>query len=538
MTDKTNSSSPSIAKGTFVRDATGLTRQLGAKDAVMFNLLNMGIPWTFLYLVFAAQLFPGVNLPLTVLLGFPLVVVTALTYYLLTSIMPRTGGDFVWVGRIIHPSIGFMNNFALAVFFLAFMGPVSGWLFQYGIGTILINLSTDTGNAIYANLAGQLSGPIPTFVAGLIVLGVITVASVAGLKWNFRFQWAMFVLLIAGVLTFLVVMATTSNSQFMANFNSKSGLDYATVISAAQSTGYNTGFTLTGTLLGSVFSFLNYYGFNFSTFIAGEVKNSKRSQLIGIIGAAAIFAFFMFIVFESAYIVMGQPFLHAASYLASITTNSPWTLQSPPVLQYLVIFANSNPIVGILVPLAIIGSVFGSLLTIMTAVVRQTFAWSFDRVIPTKFADLDSRWGSPIYALGLVVVVSLLFIALNAFTTILQYLSYSTSGLWATTGVVGLAAAILPFKRKDLLGYFVSNRRWALVVSGILTFLGGLAVAAIALSPAYLQATTGGSAISPLNILGLFLTFIVGIAIYFISWGIRKSRGIDLSLNMKEIPPE
>ena len=202
------------------------------------------------------------------------------------------------------------------------------------------------------------------------------------------------------------------------------------------------------------------------------------------------------------------------------------------------IFANSNPIVGILVPLAIIGSVFGSLLTIMTAVVRQTFAWSFDPVFPTKFADLDRRWGSPIYALALVVALSLVFIALNAFTTILAYLSYSTSGLWATTAVVGLAAAILPFKRKDLLGYFASNRKWALVIFGAITFLGGAAVAAIALSPAYLQATTGGSAISPLNILGLFLTFIVGLAIYFISYGVRKSRGIDLSLNMKDIPPE
>ncbi|MFI5420698.1 MAG: APC family permease, partial [Nitrososphaerales archaeon] len=492
--------SPTVTKGTFVREATGLTRQLGAKDAVMFNLLNMGIPWTFLYLFFAALLFPGVNLPLTVLLGFPLVVVTAATYYLLTSVMPRTGGDFVWVGRIIHPSIGFMNNFALAVFFIAFMGPVSGWLFQYGIGTILINLSIDTGNASYANLASQLSGAVPTFVAGLIVLGVITLASVAGLKWNFRFQWAMFGLLIVGVLTFLVVMATTSNSQFMSHFNSMSGLDYNTLIGKAQSAGYNTGLTLTGTLLGSVFSFLNYYGFNFSTFIAGEVKNSKRSQLIGIIGAAAIFAAFMFIIFESAYIVMGQPFLHAASFLSG-TANSAWTLPSQPVLQFLVIFANSNPIVGILVPLAIIGSVFGSLLTIMTAVVRQTFAWSFDRVFPTKFADLDRRWGSPIYALALVVALSLVFIALNAFTTILAYLSYSTSGLWATTAVVGLAAAILPFKRKDLLGYFASNRKWALIILGVITFLGGAAVAAIALSPAYLQATTGGSAISPLNIL-------------------------------------
>jgi APA family basic amino acid/polyamine antiporter len=533
----TGSTSASSQARVFVRDATGLTRQLGAKDALMFNLLNMGIPWTFLYLFFAALLFPGVDLPLTVLIAFPVIVVTAITYYILTSIMPRTGGDFVWVGRIIHPSIGFMNNFALAVFFISFVGPVSGWLFQYGIGSILLNLSADTGNSSYASFVNQLNGPIPTLVAGLIVLSVITLAAISGLKWAFRFQWAMFGLAMLGVLTFLAVMATTSNATFISHFNTMSGINYDSVIVTAKKAGYNTGFTLTGTLLGSVFSFLNYYGFNFSTFIGGEVKNSKRSQFYGIIGSVGVFALFMFLVFQSAYTVMGQQFLHAASYLAG-TGNSAWALPSPPVLQYLVVYANSSPIVGIIVPLAIIGSVFGSLETILIAVVRQTFSWSFDRVIPTKFSEIDSRFSSPVYALALVVAVSLVFIVLNAFTTILTYLSYETSGMWATTGIVGLAAVILPFRRKDLVRSLSGNKKRILVVSGVITFLGGLAVAALALSPAYLLSTTGGSAINPLNIAGLFFTFIIGLLIYLCSWAVRKRSGLDLVLNMKEIPPE
>jgi APA family basic amino acid/polyamine antiporter len=333
------------------------------------------------------------------------------------------------------------------------------------------------------------------------------------------------------------VMATTSNATFISHFNTMSGINYDSVIVTAKKAGYNTGFTLTGTLLGSVFSFLNYYGFNFSTFIGGEVKNSKRSQFYGIIGSVGVFALFMFLVFQSAYTVMGQQFLHAASYLAG-TGNSAWALPSPPVLQYLVVYANSSPIVGIIVPLAIIGSVFGSLETILIAVVRQTFSWSFDRVIPTKFSEIDSRFSSPVYALALVVAVSLVFIVLNAFTTILTYLSYETSGMWATTGIVGLAAVILPFRRKDLVRSLSGNKKRILVVSGVITFLGGLAVAALALSPAYLLSTTGGSAINPLNIAGLFFTFIIGLLIYLCSWAVRKRSGLDLVLNMKEIPPE
>ena len=117
-------------------------------------------------------------------------------------------------------------------------------------------------------------------VAGIIVLAIITISLVAGLRWTFRFQWAMFGLAMLGVLTFLGVMATTSNATFVSNFNANSGLNYNSVISAAQNGGYSLGYTLTGTLLGSVFSFLNYYGFNFSTFVGGEVRNSNRSQLV------------------------------------------------------------------------------------------------------------------------------------------------------------------------------------------------------------------------------------------------------------------
>ncbi len=523
----------------FVRDATGLTRQLSARDALMFNLLNMGIPWTFFYLFFAALLFPGVNLPATVLIGYPLVIVTAITYYYLTVMMPRTGGDFVWVGRIIHPSIGFMNNFALAIFFLSFLGPVSGWLFSYGIQLILVNLSTVTGNTSYATLASQFSGTIPTLIAGLIVIAVITLVAFAGLKWAFRFQWLTFVLVLIGVITFLITMATTTNAQFIATFNRLSGANYNNVISSAQNAGYNTSFTLTGTLLGSVFSFLNYYGYNFSTFVGGEVKNAGRAQLWGILGSTAIFGFFMFLVFQSAYVVMGQPFLHAASFLAG-TSNSAWTLPEPPLLQYLVIYASANPVVAVLVPLGIIGSVFGSLETILLAVVRQTFAWSFDRIVPTKFSQVDSRRSSPVYALALIAVIGLFFIVLNDLTSVFQYLSYETSGLWATTGIVGLAAALLPFRRKDIFSNAPSSvkKKWTLVALGTAGFIGSFIVAALALSPAYLQATTGGASISPLNIAGLVLTFVLGLVIYFISSSARKSKGIDLRMAMMEIPPE
>src|SRR5437016_5381292 len=76
----------------FVRDATGLTRQLSAKDIIMFNILFMGIPQGMVYLYFAASVYQGVNLPLTVIISAPLVFVMAMTCYLMAVAFPRTGG--------------------------------------------------------------------------------------------------------------------------------------------------------------------------------------------------------------------------------------------------------------------------------------------------------------------------------------------------------------------------------------------------------------------------------------------------------------
>jgi APA family basic amino acid/polyamine antiporter len=103
----------------FARDATGLTRQIGAWDAFLGNILAMGVSYFFVFAYFASLLFPGANLPVTVFVTLIPGIVVALLYYLFTVAMPRTGGDYVWTSRILHPSLGFMTNVVLTFTWLS-----------------------------------------------------------------------------------------------------------------------------------------------------------------------------------------------------------------------------------------------------------------------------------------------------------------------------------------------------------------------------------------------------------------------------------
>lgn len=92
----------SSSKKLFVRDATGLTSSLSGRDAMVGNILAMGVSYFMVFAFFASLLYPGVNLPYTVLVTLVPCVVVATIYYLFTVSMPRTGGDYVWVSRVVR----------------------------------------------------------------------------------------------------------------------------------------------------------------------------------------------------------------------------------------------------------------------------------------------------------------------------------------------------------------------------------------------------------------------------------------------------
>ena len=89
----------------FVRNSTGLVRQASAFDAMVFNaVFSAPVGATLAWGVFfALSVFPGADLVTATLISFAINAPVVIMMALMASSMPRTGGDYVWVSRILSP---------------------------------------------------------------------------------------------------------------------------------------------------------------------------------------------------------------------------------------------------------------------------------------------------------------------------------------------------------------------------------------------------------------------------------------------------
>ncbi|MDA4133429.1 MAG: amino acid permease, partial [Thaumarchaeota archaeon] len=170
------------------------------------------------------------------------------------------------------------------------------------------------------------------------------------------------------------------------------------------------------------------------------------------------------------------------------------------------------------------------------------FAWSFDRVIPSAFASVNNRTRTPVNAVLLMVVVSLVYLYISVFNAndLTVLFSYGTAGTFIAFIFVAFAAIVYPYRRKDLFGSSsddLAKRK----IGGLplITILGALSlVISIYVVYALLAPAIGGPTFGTVLEEGIGPTFILGAVIYLIAYAARRGQRIDLSLIAREIPPE
>src|SRR5215467_3556921 len=161
----------------FVRDATGLVREYGALDTLLFASV-------FVFaLVFTITQFPwfygntaGADLTATLFIAAVSFIFLMLAYWAIAVLMPRTGNDYVWVSRVFHPSIGFTWGliYVLIVFLAAFIGAGTGPL-AFAVSSIFTTVGLISGSAYMTGLGSYFGGALGGFEVAVLLTILVAV---------------------------------------------------------------------------------------------------------------------------------------------------------------------------------------------------------------------------------------------------------------------------------------------------------------------------------------------------------------------------
>jgi amino acid transporter len=533
----------------FVRDATGLVRSLGFFDAFLLNMAVLNMTGGFVFSILTVFYFPGASLPLVFLLGGIPALGIFLVYAIFSAAFPRTGGDYIYVSRTLHPSIGFgvgmLNVFGFFVFLLT---GFNAWYMVYtGFPTLLTALCVVTGNPSYGATAAYLSKQISfDFLLSTMMLALGALVVLFGMnvfRWSLR---VIFLYYFASAVTLAVALFSTNHQAFVATMETVSGLgSYEKILSNAGQYG-NYQFSLVQTILAFVpLGFLTFTGFQSSTYVGSEIKNPKKNQVMALGLSMGVTWIYLVVLAYQSEVVFGDSFLLAVSYLWA-TNPSALPLTATPFVNFLVSLTYHNAIIVVLLNSIPIVGPFLMIPSTLLAASRIFFAQSFDRVLPESMSRLNERVHSHLNSVLVLTIAAEVWVVMLYFygyvTTWLS-LSLATPFAWAITAIAAIAFPYV--KRNRFESSIITLPKWmrakplgipVIVIGGIVQLVTMLIWIGAEFSPIITYLYLGPLITSAIGFaLGIFT---VSILLYYVVRAFRLRQGIDIDLAFKEIPPE
>jgi amino acid transporter len=527
----------------FARTSSGLVREFGTLDTLLIaSAAVFALTYTILQFPWYYGFNPGANLPLAlVLTGIPFVLLM-LIYWAMGVIMPRSGNDYVWVARIMHPAIGFAWSFLymFSVFATAYVGGTAAY--ASGISTALTIWGFLYNSQGLIALGTYLSSPVGGFGLSVLITVCFAILAIVGAKAVKGFLYVAWALAVIGIIVMWGFVSSTNPVAFAAKWDSVLGQfsTYGGLTKLATQSGWSpSNITLAASVASAPFAALFLLGGNFANVVAGEVKNVKRA-----IPIALLLSLILGIVIWSVTAMLtlnnlGENWMYSVGYLwdnapAAYSGVMPYAPTYPMMVS---LIAYPNQFLVFLVLFTMLAGSLTAPFVYFWIPSRYFFAWSFDRIIPTKMADVSKRFRTPHISIITITLMSVLIFALYWFTS---WPTAETIGtfLWAFCFVVpGIATTIFPYTKKDLLdsapGWMRKKIASVPVISilGLLTTIAFFYIGYLALiNPLIVVPTLTGAGIALGIVIGCFI-------VYYASVYYHKKHGLDIELAFHEIPP-
>ena len=524
----------------FQRKATGLLKGWSVRDAFIYSAFAINLVTLGLYIFSFAPFIPEGSLIWAISLAGLYLVFQAVTYASLIAVMPRAGGDYVWMSRVLGGGIGFVLAVTGWWFILWHWVPIYANILNI---QVLVPLATILGLDGVAGFFGQPAG---VFTASMIVAILASILIALGMRTYARIQKFCFYGGVLGLGIMLVLLLVNSNADFVSAFNSQAGELYGASGNAYQQTIEAGSIQNAGPvtlalgptlLLIPMIVFFNLWS-NWGATLYGEVRGASdfRRNIYAMGGAlivTSIVAVIMLLLFAKTF---GWDFYYAANNAYwSGAENAPVSAWPYPGL--LAAFFFDNPILQFILVSLLALWFFGWVGSVFLSSTRVVFAVAFDRVLP-EWVSKTSRNGVPYAALALMLIPSIPISYLYAFGE-----NFATYTLDATLVIAitflgsAIAAAVLPWRKPEI--YNASPIARYTVLGIPLVTVAAVAFAAFLIFCLYKWFTDATYGVNnPQSMIYMLILYGVALAMYVVFRLVRRAQGMDLNMEYDEIPEE
>ena len=300
----------------------------------------------------------------------------------------NAGASYSWVGRALHPALGYLSGWALVVSATIFM--VAG--------------SLPAGSVTLALLApSQQNTTWPVTLVGSLWFLVMVACVMIGVRLTARAQWIMSTVEVAILLLFAVLCLV------------RVGLGHHAGPTFEWSwLGFSHFGGVQGFVAAALVAAFYYWGWDVSANLNEETKDGhKASGLGGLVGVVIVFGLFEVFTIAINMVLSAKTISHDSGNILSTLGQVVW-----PGLG------------GKLLILSVMLSTVATLETTLIQVTRSLFAMGRDQTLPARFGMVHPRWRTPAFATAVVAAVSLvLFIGSNFLGSISTILSDAISSI-------------------------------------------------------------------------------------------------------------
>src|SRR5919107_6458936 len=388
----------------FQRKATGLLKGWSVRDAFIYsafaiNLVTLGL-WIFSFAPFV----PEGSLIWAISLAGLYLVFQAVTYASLIAVMPRAGGDYVWMSRVLGGGIGFVLAVTGWWFILWHWVPIYANILNVQVLVPLATILKLDG------IAAFFGGAAGLFVASMAVAILASVYISLGMRAYARIQKFCFYGGLVGLAIMLILLLVNSNADFVGAFNSNANELYGASGNAYQQTLEAGSIEAAGPatlalgptlLLIPMIVFFNLWS-SWGATLYGEVRGASdfRKNIYAMGGALVVtsaVAAIMLLLFAKTF---GWDFYYAAN-------NAYWAGEGPisvfPYPGLLAAMLLGNPVLQVIFVAVMSLWFFGWTGSVFLSSTRVVFATAFDRVLP-EWVSRTSNNGVPYAALLLMLI--------------------------------------------------------------------------------------------------------------------------------------